>query len=186
MILAAAPLHANNMDWSSLFTRMGWVDAVFLFVFALGVFFGLRRGFAKIFPGLFGVIAAQTIAVEYSLSSAAFFQMKLQMPLQALHILFFIGFAVGCILLVRFVFQLLALLISVEFRPPINNIGAAIFGGFQFILFLSLFSSFLTMFPVPFIQEGMEHSVSGSYLVEGSRQVHDFLIQWIPSTWRAK
>ena len=169
------------------FSRMGWVDALFLLAFALGVFFGLRKGFAKVFPGLFGVILAQTVAIEYSSSSAVLFHAKLNMPLQALHIVIFAGFALACILLVRFVCQFLALLISVEFRPPINNIGAAIFGGVQFILYLGLISSLLMFFPPSFIQESFtDHSVSGPYLIQVSQQVHDFMVPWIPSTWRAK
>ena len=187
MILAVTPAQTSNVDWSSLFSRMGWIDAIFLLAFALGVFFGLRKGFAKVFPGLFGVAMAQTIAIEYSASSAALFQAKLNLPPQILHGIFFAGFALACILLVRFVCQFLALLVSVEFRPPINNIGAAIFGGVKFLLFLSLISSFAMFFPPSFIQRSLtEGSVSGPYLVQMSQQVHDFVIQWIPNAWRAR
>src|SRR3989338_7274792 len=124
MILAAAPVQINS-DWPSLFMKMGWVDAVFLFVFVLGVFLGIRKGFAKILPGFFAVVAAQIAAVEYSSSLAAFLQPRFQISLQILEAILFAVLAIGIILLVRFLFQLLALLVSVEFKPPLNNIGSA-------------------------------------------------------------
>ena len=186
MILAAAPTQ-TNVDWSSLFMRMGWVDAVFLLAFALGVFFGLRRGFAKVLPGLLAVVIAQISAIEFSSPLAAFLKTRFQAPPQVLQAIFFALLAIGTILAVRFLFQLLSLLASVEFKPPLNNIGAAIFGGLQFVLFLSLISSFLMFFKAPFIEQSLlEHSISGPYLVQVSSQVHDFFVRWFPESWRAQ
>ncbi len=185
MILTAVSVK-TNVDWSSLFMRMGWVDAIFLFVVVLGVFLGLRRGLAKVLPGLFGVVIAQVLAVEYSAPLATFFQTKFQAPAQVVQGIAFAVLAVSSIFLIRFVFQFLSLLVSVEFRPPLNNIGATLFGGLQFIFFLCLFVSFLTFFKVPFIEQSlMEHSVSGPYLVQSTKQVHDFFIRWFPHHWKA-
>ena len=185
MILAAAPVQINS-DWPSLFMKMGWVDAVFLFVFVLGVFLGIRKGFAKILPGFFAVVIAQIAAVEYSLPLAAFLQPRFQVSLQVLEAIFFAILAIGIIFLIHFLFQFLSLLVSVEFRPPLNNIGAAIFGGLQFLLFLSLIVSFLSYFQIPFMNQSlMERSISGPYLAPASAQVHDFFIQWFPVSWRA-
>jgi len=186
MILTATPVQ-TNVDWSSLVMRMGWVDAVFLFAFALGVFLGLRKGLAKVLPGLLGVTIAQTLAVEYNVSLATFFKIKFQAPAQIVQSLAFAALALGAIFLVRFLFQFFSLLVNVEFKPPINNIGAAIVGGLQLVLFVSLISSFLMFFQVPFIRESlMEHSISGPYLVQSNDQVHDFFIRWFPESWRTQ
>ncbi len=184
MILTAVSVQ-TNVDWSSLFMKMGWVDAIFLFAFSLGIFLGLRRGLAKVFPSLFGVVIAQVLAVEYSTPLATFFQAKFQAPAQMVHGIAFAVLAGGSIFLIRFVFQFLSLLVSVEFRPPLNNIGATILGGLQFVLFLSLIASFLIFFKAPFIEQSlMEHSVCGPYLVRSTNQVHDFFIRWFPQSWK--
>ena len=186
IFLAATPAQAN-VDWTLLFTKMGWVDAVFLFVFALGVFFGLRKGLARIFPGLFGVMLAQLMTIEYGPPIAGFLETKLQVPTQALQVIIFVILAVGAILAVRFLFQLLSFFVSVEFRQPLNNVGAAIFGGLQFVLYLCLMVSFLSFFQFPFVQTSLtEGSVSGPYLLQSTQQVHDFFIRWLPNNWRAK
>lgn len=186
MIVAAVSAQ-TNADWSSLVMKMGWVDAVFFFAFSLGIFLGLRKGLAKTFPGLLGVVIAQVLAVEYSVALATFLQIKFRVPIQIGQGVAFAVLALGAVFLVCFLFQLFSLLVSVEFKPPINNIGAAIVGGLQFILFVSLISYFLIFFQVPFIRESlMEHSVSGPYLVQSNEQVHDFFIRWIPESWRAQ
>ena len=186
MILTAVSVQ-TNVDWASLFMRMGWVDAVFLFAFALGVFLGLRKGLAKIFPGLLAVVIAQILAVEYSTPLATFFQVKFRAPAPVVQSLAFAALAIGVIFLVRFLFQFLSLVVNVEFKPPINNIGAAIVGGLQFVLFVGLVASFLTFFQIPFIHDSlMEHSVSGPYLVQSSSQIHDFFVRWFPENWKTQ
>lgn len=185
MILAAIPAQFH-IDWTLIGMRMGWIDVVFLFAFGFGVYVGLKNGLAKILPRFFQVVVAQVVVVEYSKPLAAFLQIRFLIPLEILHIVLFAVLAIGSIVLIHFLFQLLTLIATVDFKAPINNVGGALLSGFQWILFLGLVSSFLLLFPLPFIQDTFHNrSLSGPYLAESSGQVHDFFAKWLPNTWRA-
>ncbi|MBI4357960.1 MAG: CvpA family protein [Candidatus Omnitrophica bacterium] len=177
-----------ELEWLALWFKMGWLDVVFLIVFGFGVFLGLRKGLAKTLPGLIEVVIVQTVTIEYGLAIAQRLYVKLQViPLEALHIVLFASLALGLIVLLRLMFQMLALVASVEFKPPINNVGAAVVGGVQFVLYLGLLASFLTLLPLPFIQQTFSGtSISGPFLAELSQSVHDFFVRWLPTTWQIR
>ena len=186
MVLTTIPAQAQ-LDWASIWMSMGWLDIVLLCAFIFGVFLGLRRGLAKTFPGFFEVMIAQTLSIEYSQAIAQFLNTGFKsIPVEILNIVVFAVLAVGSIVILRFLFRLLALVASVDFKSPLNNVGAAIVGGLQFMLLLGLVSYFLTLFPIPFLQETFNgRSISGPYLVASNQYVHQFLIKWFPDSWRA-
>ncbi len=187
MILVAVPLRVK-MGWFLLWSQMGWVDIIFLIVFGAGIFIGLRSGLTKVLPRLFGVLGAQVVAIEYSKPLAEFLKDRIFVPAQILEIVLFPLFAIGSIILVRFLFQLLAFFATVDFKPPFNGVGGALVSGFQFLLLLGLVTSFLALFPVPFIQETFtaDRSFSGPYLAQSSKEVHNFFVKWLPDVWRIK
>lgn len=186
IFLAAVPTQVQA-DWSSLWMKTSWLDIVFLCTFVFGVFLGLRRGLAQIFPGFFQVIVAQTVALEYSQTVTDFFHVGLQaVPAEALLMISFAVLTVGSIVVIHFLFQLVALVAHVEFKPPLNNIGAALLSGLTFLLFLGLICYFLDLFKIPFLLEAFtSKSVSGPYLLSSNQLIHDFFIRLLPSAWRA-
>ena len=184
MFLAAVPAQIK-VDWASLWMNMGWMDIVFLLTFAFGVFLGLQKGLSKVFPVFFEVVTAQTVSIEYSKTLAEFLYVRIPIPVEFLHIGVFAVLAIACIILVRLLFQLLLLFASVDFKSPVNNAGGAILSGVAWFLYLSLISSFLVLFQIPFIQETFTgRSISGPYLVKSSQRVHDFFVKFFPRSWR--
>lgn len=184
MILTVIPTEVK-VSWFLLWTRMGWVDVIFLITFGIGLFIGLRDGLAKALPRLCGVLVAQIIAIEYSKPSAEFLRNRIFIPAEALEIILFALFAIASIFLIRFLFQLLSFVGTVDFKSPFSGAGGALVSGFHFILLLGLIASFFALFPFPFIQETFKgrSSFTGTYLAESSKEVHDFFIKWLPDNW---
>lgn len=170
------------MNFATLWSSMGWVDVVLMIASLLGVFFGLRKGLSKMLEGLIEVATAGVVVVEYSSAFAAFLANRFQISSQVLHIVVFAVLATLSVLILRFTFKLLSLIVDVLFKQPLNNIGGALAGSLQFILFLGLISEFLILFPISFIQESfLQRSISGPYLVQICEQVHYFFERWIPA-----
>ena len=176
MILAAVTTQTQS-NLNLLVQGVGWVDVIFLLSFVFGMVFGLKQGLGRIIPQLFAIIVAQVVAVEYHGPFADLLYVGLRISFEFLDALVFALLAISSMVLVRLLFQLLTLMASVEFKSPVNNIGATILGGFQWILFLGLTASFLTFFPIPLVHEAFtsNRSLSGPYFVESSQYVHDFL-----------
>lgn len=171
------------MNTPAFWSSMGWVDIVLIIVLFLGIFFGLKKGLSKMLEGLIGVMTVEVVVVEYSAAFASFLATRFQISTQILHIIMFAVLAILCILILWFTFTLLSLIVDVLFKQPLNNIGGALAGGLQFILFLGLISEFLILFPVPFIQESfLQKSISGPYLIQICEQVHYVFERWIPTS----
>ncbi|MBI4368355.1 MAG: CvpA family protein [Candidatus Omnitrophica bacterium] len=186
MILAAATPAEVRVDWLLIWTKMGWLDIVFLLVFAIGIFLGLKRGLAKVSERLIEVVVAQIVTIEYSRAWSEWIQIRVHVPFELLHVVVFAALAIVSIIAVRFIFRVLELFAAIEFKSPLNGVGGALLGGFQHLLFLSLISSFLLLFPLPFIQTTFKDgSISGPYLASTSQKVHDTFVKWFPGTWRA-
>ena len=176
-----------NVNAAIFWARMGWVDVVLIVVFFLGVFFGLRKGLAGVLSGLIEVLAAQIVVVEYHASFAASLAGKFNLPPHIAKIVVFSLLAVVCVLAVRFSFKLLALIVTVDFKQPLNHLGGVLVGGLQFVLFLALICQFLMLFQIPYFQESInKRSWSGRYLIHASEQVHYFFQRWVPKAPQAQ
>ena len=180
MILAVV---TEKMSSSVFWSSMGWVDVILIIVFLLGIFFGLKKGFAKMLEGLIEVMTAEVVVVEYNATLASFLAARFQISIQILQVITFAVLTILSILILWFIFKLLSLIVDVLFKQPLNNIGGALAGGLQFILFLGLISEFLMLFPIPFIQESFIHkSISGPYLIQACEHIHYFFERWIPAS----
>lgn len=183
MILALIP---DKIKAAIFWSSVGWVDAVLVIAVLLGIFFGLKKGLAKMLQGLIEIMTAEVLVVEYSGVFAAFLAERFQIPVQILHVVMFMLIAIVSILIVRFMFQLLSLIVDVSFKQPLNNIGGGLIGGLRFVLFVGLISEFLMLFYIPFIQESFQQkSISGPYLIQICEHVHYFFEQWIPASLQA-
>lgn len=171
------------MNTPAFWSSMGWVDIVLIIVLFLGIFFGLKKGLSKMFEGLVEVMTAEVVVVEYSAAFAAVLANRFQISTQIMHAIMFALLAVLSVFILHFTFKLFSLIVDVLFKQPLNNIGGALVGGLQFILFLGLISEFLILFPIPFIQESFQQkSISGPYLIQICGQVHFFFERWIPAS----
>lgn len=168
-------------DWTLFLTRIQWLDIVFVIALALGVFLGLKRGLSKVIPRFLEVVVAQIIAVEYFEYAAELLAKWIPIPAWIIQMLVFSGLAIGLIVLTRFLFQILSLVATIEFKPLVSNVVGALLGGLQFVLLLSLISSFLLLIPAPYLQETYStRSLSGSYLAKASKQVNQVFTHWLP------
>ena len=182
MILEAIPTQVKS-DWSLLLMRVQWLDILFVIMFVLGAFVGLKRGLGKVISRFLEVIVAQVITVEYYEALADFLAKWVPAPIWILQTIVFGSIAVALIIAIRFLFQVFSFVATVEFKPAINNIGGTVLGALQFILFLGLLSSFLLLIPVPLIQEAFSsNSLSGPYLAQTSKQVNKLFTHWLPKT----
>ena len=187
MIILASAVTNLNVHWGELWMKMGWLDIVLLLAFAIGVFMGLQKGLARVFPHTVEILSTQLVTLEYSKFLADFFQPKLPIPGVILHPAVFILLAAACILINRILAQMLAAVVTVDFKSPVNNAGGALVSGFNLVLYLSLISALLILIPVPFIQNTFQgQSLSGPFLAGLSQQVHDFFARWLPLAWRVK
>ena len=151
----------------------------------MGVFIGLRNGLSKVLSELCSIVTALIAATEYAQVIAKSLQVRVPIPFEIIYIVVFGVLAAGSLVAVYFFFKMAGLIASLEFKPPFNNIGGAILGGLQWLLLLGLMSTFLSLIPIPFIQETFTgRSVSGPYLAQSSAAVHHFFVRWIPAGWR--
>ena len=186
MFLAAVPAEVK-VNWFLIWTKTGWIDIIFLLAVIVGIFVGLRSGLSKVLPRFFAVVTAQVVAVEYAESLAKFLNTRTLIPVLGLHIVMFALLSVGSIFLVGFLLRLAALAVTIDFKPPFNNVGGALVSAFQFVLLLGLIASFLALFPLPFIQETFSgRSFSGASLAQSSEKVHHFFVRELPNIWRKK
>ena len=181
MILEAVSGQAKN-DWGIFLANVQWLDIVFVMTFVLGVFLGLKRGLGKVIPKFLAVVLAQAVTIEYYDKLSKFLSNWVgPIPAWLVEAIVYAALAIGVMVLVKFSGELIALTATVEFKPIVNNVGGAIIGGLQYVLALSLFSSFLVLFPIPPLQETFKsHSLSGPYLTEASKKVNHLFTNWLP------
>ena len=185
MILAAIPAKVDSASFS-FWSSMGWVDAILMIVFLLGIFFGIRKGLAHMLAGLMEIIIADVVVIEYTAVFTGLLTNRFHVPVDVLNIIMFAVLAVFTILILRITFKLLALIATVEFKQPFNHILGALVGGLQFMLFFALIAEFLMFFQIPFIQESFQQkSISGPYLIQACEQVHYIFERWIPASLQA-
>src|SRR3989338_3929052 len=147
MILEAISTQIKD-DWTLFLTRVQWLDIVFVMVLALGIFLGLKRGLSKVIARLLEVVLAQAITVEYYEILSDLLVKWIPVSMWILQALVFAALSIGLIMLARFLFQILSLIATVEFKPLVGNVGGALLGGLQYVLFLGLISSFLLLIPI--------------------------------------
>jgi len=175
----------EKIDWLLLWMKIGWVDIVFLILFTVGVFIGLNKGLGKILPRFIDIVVAQTVALEFFQTFAEFVNAKIPIPITLLEIIMFAGLGITSIVAVEFCFQLLTLIAAVEFKSLFKNVAGAILGGITGVLFLSVISWFVLLFPIPAIHESYTNkSLSGNYLIDLTPNVHRSLSRFIPLQWR--
>ena len=185
MLMTAVP-DTITIDWTHFWTQMGWVDIVFFIFIFVGIFMGVRKGLAGVLPNLLEVILAQVLVVEYGLPLAASASSRFQIPLAGAHIVIVATIAVVTIVLIRFLFKLFILIATLEFKPPLSQLGGAVIGALKFALLLSLIVEFLTLLPLPFLLEAFAKSISGPYLMQASEQMHFFFERWIPGAFQVQ
>ncbi len=176
---------SQKLDSVTAWSNMGWVDVLVFIVFILGVFFGLKKGFAAMLAGLAEVVIADVVVVEYTAQVASSLSTRFQIPQDTISFLIFAALAICTIVLLKFTFKVLSLIASVQFKSPLNHIGGALTGALQFLLLFGLVAEFLMMFKISFIQESFQQkSISGPYLIQVSEQVHYIFERWIPASFR--
>ena len=184
MILAQAPIQTET-DWSVVAGYLGWFDMVFLLALLVGMFFGLRKGLGHVLQWIVILTTAQTVSIEFSESFANLAHANVPIPVPALHIIVFFLLAVCSVIAVYFLFVILSVILTVQFKSALNWLGGFTFGGVLSVLSLSLIASFLILFPVPLIQTVLtEGSITGPRLVQTANQIHDVLVLWIPKNDR--
>ena len=181
MIFAAAVPAQAQVDWNLISTHMGWIDFIVLALLLVGVAFGLRKGLASVLKAIFGIVAAQILTIQFSESAANLVHMSIPIPIVGLHIVIFFFIALSSVICVYFLFVLLSIFGSIQFKSVLNWFGGLVFGGALAILFASLVLTFLTLFPSPLVQDAIKtSSVMGTPLVDLTTQVHDLSVRWIP------
>lgn len=174
----------HNMEtysyWLLIWKYMGWIDVVFVIAFAVGVFLGLNRGFGKMLRRVSEVLVAQVVVLEYYQALAQAVHVRIPIPIPLLEIFMFAALAIGSILAILFLFQVLSAIVFIEATPFVRNILGGIIGGVYFVLLLGLLSSFLLMFPSPWMHDSFHKSaLSGPFLAELTPQVHGWAKSFI-------
>ena len=186
MLMTEMPV-SRQVDWSALSARIGWIDIVFLIVLLVGVVYGMRKGLTKALPGLIGVVLAQTFAIEYDKAASAFVQGFIPLPPVFSDVAMFALIVVAVMFAVVFIFKFLSWIATIQFKSEIDRGLGACFSALRFVLLLGLLASFLSLIPVPFLQETFQgRSLSGSFLAHSSERVHDVTGRFLPSAWRVK
>ena len=186
MLMTEMPV-SRQVDWSALWARIGWIDIVFLIVLVVGVIYGMRKGLTKALPGLISVVLAQTLATEYYKAASIELQRFVPLPPSFSDTLLFALIVIAVTVAVFFIFKFLSWIATIQFKSEIDHIFGAILSALRFVLVLGLLASFLSLIPVPFLQETFKsRSISGGFLAHSSESVHHVVAHFLPSGWRVK
>jgi uncharacterized membrane protein required for colicin V production len=176
-----------DINWWLLWKQIGWIDIVFVLVFTIGIFLGLKRGLGKVLPRVVGIVTAQTIAQEYYGVFSMFVHERVPLPKLLIEIFFFVALVFLAFLFVELCLQVLGLLAKLEFKTFVSAVGGALLSGFGSILLLGLLSSFILFFPFQTIRSSFEsRSLSGPSLAKLTEQIHGRFSGLIPSAWRSE
>jgi uncharacterized membrane protein required for colicin V production len=177
-----------KVDLLILWTKLGWVDIVFVVVFTASVFLGLKKGLGVMGRRALALTLAQVISFEYYQVFAHFVNVRASFfPLIILEVIFFVILVIVAYLLVNFLGFIISLIANIKFKDPASHIGGALFGGVGSILMLGIVTSFLLFFPIPQILESFESkSLSGPYLRQVTPKIHQWFSHLIPASWRAQ
>lgn len=161
--------------WKYFFSHLGWVDWLLIAFVIVGFFLGLRNGMSKELPRLLESLIALLATFEYyGLLSDWLTRETPLMETYAKALTFGLVWFV-CWLCLRMVFEILGKLIHLEVSAPFEAIGGVAIGGARYILFFSLLSFFLMLFPLDWIHRSYQvHSWSGQTLTEIPRQIHEW------------
>ncbi|MEA3305586.1 MAG: CvpA family protein [Candidatus Omnitrophota bacterium] len=143
------------MAW---FTRINWVDVLFVIIVLKNTYAGSQRGF---FSELFHILAAcfaVIFSIHFYFSVARFFSIYLFIPLNIGNLIsFFILSLLAYLIFIR-IYNLLQKVIKIEILPAINNIGGLLFGfckGFAFSTFIAVL---LLLIPLNYITRSVKEN----------------------------
>lgn len=175
-----------KIDWLLIWMKFGWMDILFVIVFAMGVFVGFKKGLGGVLPRVIALLFSHMVSIEYNQPFAAFLQSKIPFPIAVWEVLIYLTLVIGGFILVEICFLLLSAVLTFQFKNPVSSVGGAILGGAGAILFFGFVVLFLLFFPFPSLREGIQSkSLSGPLLVQVGPKVHGLFAPFIPQSWRA-
>lgn len=162
--------------WQYFFGHFGWVDWVLTAFILLGMVLGLKHGLSAELPRLFETVISLYVTLEYYVFFAQWLARETPWPESYTQVFTFavVGFASWFSL--RLLFEILGKFVHLEVAAPFQILGGVVFGAIRYVIFLSLISYLLTLFPLDFLQRSYQvQSWSGHTLVEIPAKIHGWL-----------
>ena len=145
-------MNSESWYWNYFFSHFGWVDwtlAAFLF---LGVLMGLKNGLSKEIPRLIETLISLYVTLEYYGFFAVWISRETPWPESYARIFAFLVAWIATWVVLRLLFEILGRLTHLQVASPIQWIGGFFVGGLRYLLFFSMLSYFLVLFPLDWIQ----------------------------------
>ena len=162
--------------WQYFFGHFGWVDWVLTVFVLVGILLGLKHGLSAELPRLFETAASLYVTMEYYGFLAQWLARETPWPESYAQVFTFavVGFASWFAL--RLLFEILGKFFSLQVAAPFQILGGALLGAVRYLIFFSLISYLLTLFPVDFLHRSYQvQSWSGHNLVEVPGKIHAWL-----------
>ena len=158
-------------------SQLGWIDLVIAILFVLGAIIGFIRGVGHQLPRLIALIATTVVSIHfYDRISQLVTEHSSISPVISQMAAFFL-LAIGTTLVANLILSLCAKLVKVEFVYALERIGGLGIGACRYVLLFSLVSFFITLLPLPVIEELYStQSLGGDMILQLCSSVHDYSI----------
>jgi uncharacterized membrane protein required for colicin V production len=164
---------AESWFWKYFFSNLGWVDWVLIAFCVVGIFLGLKNGLSKELPRLLESLLVLLVAFEYYPYLSEWLTRETPLAETYARALTFGLIWFVCWLSLRMIFEIAGKLVHLEVSAPFEAIGGVLVGGSRYVLFFSLLSYFLMLFPLDWIHQSYQvNSWSGQKLTEIPPQIH--------------
>ncbi len=172
----------SDLQLAALLTKIGWVDVVALVLIFWGLVIGFKRGLEIELPKFLEAAVATVVTLHYYQAVGDILHVNLSAPTYPAQVLSFLGIALGCFLIVRLFFKILATLVTISFMGTVSRVGGALAGSLRFILAFSLLSFFLLMMPLDFFKDSFsfERSWSGPFFAQTSEKLYRLTTYYLP------
>ena len=142
----------------------------------LGVLLGLKNGLSKEIPRLIETLISLYVTLECHSFFATWIARETPWPESYARIFtFLIGWLASWIVL-RLLFEILGRLTHLEVAAPLQWVGGFFVGGVRYLLFFSMLSYFLVLFPLDWIQQSYRvQSWSGPTVAQIPAKIHDWV-----------
>ncbi len=172
---------SQSWYWNYFFSHFGWVDWTLTAFIFLGVLLGLRNGLSKEIPRLIESLISLYVTLEYYSFFATWIARETPWPESYARIFTFLLAWLATTLVLRLLFEILGKLTHLEVASPFQWVGGFFVGGVRYLLFFSMFSYFLVLIPVDWIQQSYRvQSWSGQIVAQIPAKIHDGINGVIP------
>ena len=172
----------HSAIWKALFSLMQWIDWASLAAVFVGIFYGFKKGFWKVFFDLIRIVAVIVLTLELEGKVSGYLGVNLRfIPSDFLPMIGFAVTAVATWFVVTFIIRGIRDLFVTKSSSFARLIGGLGLGSLYGFICLSFFVRFLMVTPWPSIKTAVAEGASytGHYLADTAPEIHSLVMQQV-------